>query len=105
MTEKHPNLNPPWKKGDPSPNPTGRPKGSGITDKLRKIIEDNEGKGAKAIADAIYAAALTGDPRIINIVLDRLEGKVTDKLDLNGEIKVIEQRFVVAEKPKPSDGS
>ena len=83
-------------------NPKGRPKGTGITDKLRKILDDNEGKGAQALADAIYAAALSGDPRIISIVLDRIEGKVTDRLEVDGKMEVV-QTYSIAKKAQNAD--
>lgn len=73
-----------WKKGQ-SGNPAGRPKDCGISFKLKNIIEAEDGKVADALAKAITRYALKGDPRFVNIILDRLEGKVADKVQLTGE--------------------
>jgi len=92
----------PFKPGQ-SGNPKGRPKGSGITDRLKKLLEKEDGKIADALAQSIISAALRGDYRFVKEILDRVEGKVTDKLDIDGEVRVIEQRFVVAKRPPEDD--
>ena len=103
MTKEHPNLRPPWKKGE-SGNPKGRPKGMNVTARLKRILDENEGQVSEALAKAIIKAALKGDHKFVTTILDRVEGKVTDKLELDGQMRVVEQRFVVAKKPEQDDG-
>lgn len=91
-----------FKKGQ-SANPAGRPKGSSVTDRIRKILDDNNGNAADALAKAIIKAALKGDFRFAKEILDRVEGKVTDKLELDGEVKVIKQVLTLAEPPEDWD--
>lgn len=72
------NLRPPWKPGE-SGNPKGRPKGRSITDRLRQIVEQDDGKVADALAKAATKAALKGDFRFWQEILNRLEGAVPVK--------------------------
>jgi hypothetical protein len=92
----------PFKPGQ-SGNPRGRPKGSGVTDRLKRILAEDDGKVSEALAKSMLQAALRGDHRFVKEILDRVEGKVTDKLDIDGDIRVIEQRFVVAKRPPEDD--
>ena len=101
------NLQKPWKKGECG-NPKGRPKGSGITDKLKKILDEPAKEGsdmttAEVLARAAIKAAAKGDHRFFKEILDRVEGKVKDKVEVDGDIRVIEQRFVVAKPPEGGD--
>jgi hypothetical protein len=68
-------------------NPNGRPKGRSITDRLRAAIERQEhgGKaleGGRDVADllvqVIIEGALGGDVRLIQLIVDRVDGKVPD---------------------------
>jgi hypothetical protein len=102
MKNKNDNLRPPWEKGQ-SGNPKGRPKGRGVTDRLKELLNEDDGKISDALAKSIIKAALKGDYRFVREILDRVEGKVTDKLDIDGEVRVIEQRFVVAKRPPDDD--
>jgi len=43
--------------------------------------------------------ALKGDHKFVREILDRTEGKVTDNVKIDGEMKIIQQRFTRAEKP------
>jgi hypothetical protein len=56
------NLKPQWKKGDPSPNPTGRPKliGEAYKEWLATVRKDGK-TNAQAVANAIGNAALEGE--------------------------------------------
>lgn len=87
------NLAPQWRPGQ-SGNPKGRPKGIvSITDTLRKVIEKkmetidpvtknkDRKKIKEIIALALVGKALKGDVRAIQEMLDRLEGKVTQKVE------------------------
>jgi len=94
----------PFKPGQ-SGNPKGRPKGSGITDKLKALLDSEVIlKGEKltmadAIAQVIINKALKADHKFVREILDRTEGKVTDNVKIDGEMKIIQQRFTRAEKP------
>ena len=59
-----------------SGNPAGRPKGSGVTDRLRRILEEDDGAVAEILAQEIVRAARRGDHRFMKLILDRVEGPV-----------------------------
>ena len=73
-----------WKPGQ-SGNPGGRPKGESLTAGLRRRLEaEHRGRTlAEAVIEALVRGAVQGKPQHIKEVLDRVEGKVTDKLDVN----------------------
>ena len=89
----------PWKKGQ-SGNPRGRPKGRSITDALRKLLD--EGIDGKDLVDALakkaYAQAMKGDFRFFNMIIERLDGKVTDQVQAD-QHHTITLRHVKAELP------
>ena len=72
----------PWKPGE-SGNPGGRPKGTSITARLRKLVEKNEGEVADALCKAIVKAGLKGDYRFVKEILDRLDGPVKQQIEGN----------------------
>jgi thioredoxin-like negative regulator of GroEL len=57
-----------FKKGQPSPNPQGRPKGSGLSGKIRKAIESEQ----QEILQAVIDKAKSGDISAAKILLDRV---------------------------------
>ena len=61
--------NPDWKRGGPSPNKAGRPKG--IVDKRMKVTKALE-DDAPAIARVVIDAALEGDLQACSLVLARV---------------------------------
>lgn len=61
--------NPAWKKGGPSPNPKGRPRG--IVDKRTKVTQALA-DDAPAIARVVIDAALEGDMQAASLVLSRV---------------------------------
>ena len=88
------NLTHPKRQPGQSGNPKGRPKGIvSITDTLRKVIEKkmetidpvtknkDRKKIKEIIALALVGKALKGDVRAIQEMRDRLEGKVTQKVE------------------------
>jgi hypothetical protein len=96
------NLKPAWKEGDPSPNPSGRPKGSrNLSTILREMLEeeiDVNIDGVKlrkqfqeVIIRKLLKKANEGDIRAITEVFDRTEGKATQVIETpqNITIKVI----------------
>ncbi len=86
-------THPKWQPGQTG-NPKGRPKGAqSITTVLKKIIEKkmdtidpvtknkDRKKIKEIIALALVGKALKGDVKAIEEILDRLEGKVTQKVE------------------------
>lgn len=69
-----------WKKGQ-SGNPGGRPKGLGITAALRELAATEHGGKpiAALIAERMVKEALSGKFNFAKEVIDRLDGKVPDK--------------------------
>ena len=74
-----------------SGNPSGRPKGTSLTARLRKILDEVEdGKTvAQRLMEAGVEAAKKGDFRFWNAIFERMEGKVPDHLATQGEVEVI----------------
>jgi len=64
---EYPNLTPKWLPGQ-SGNPAGRPK-LPITTLLKE-------KDPRPLADKLYQMACKGDIKAIDVILDRIEGKV-----------------------------
>ena len=95
------NLKEPWKEGDPSPNPSGRPKGSrNLSTILREmlneqieVVEDGHKKKV-TLADALVRKLITnglkgsgtGSARSITEIFDRVEGKAKQTVDLNARV-------------------
>jgi hypothetical protein len=73
-----------WKPGQ-SGNPGGRPKGQSITASLRALLEkEHNGKRiVELLAERIMKEALAGKFPFAKEVLDRADGKVTDKLEVD----------------------
>jgi hypothetical protein len=70
-----------FKKGQ-SGNPGGRPKGTSIEGQLRKRLSEGEA-GDKIVESLITVAlrqALNGDFRFWNSIIERVDGKVADRL-------------------------
>lgn len=72
-----------------SGNPTGRPKGSkSIIKALRDALNDGEG-GEQIINALVYQAlkqAISGDFKFWNAIIERIDGKVADKVIATTEI-------------------
>ena len=89
----------PFKPGE-SGNPAGRAKGTSLSDKLRDIIEKNEGEVADALVRAAVKAALKGDFRFWQEIINRVEGKVADRVaGPDGNDLTITQRIILDEPP------
>jgi Family of unknown function (DUF5681) len=74
-----------------SANPGGRPKGRSITARLRDLLEKGEINGkpvrngehlADLVAEVIVTKALKGDHRFMQMLIDRVDGKLTQKIEL-----------------------
>jgi len=63
-----------------SGNPNGRPKGTGLTGRIRAALDKEEGKVADALVKAAIEAALNGDFRFWQEIINRVDGKVADKV-------------------------
>lgn len=91
------NLREPWKEGDPSPNPNGRPKGSrNLSTILREMLEEEievtvDGKKERkqfqeVIIRKLLKKANDGEIRAITEIFDRVEGKAKQSIEV-GNIK------------------
>ncbi|MCH8270225.1 MAG: hypothetical protein IH985_03330 [Planctomycetes bacterium] len=69
-----------WKPGQ-SGNPKGRPKGTGLTDRLRKILERDDGRAAQALVEVAVREALKGDFRFWDRIYDRMDGPVKQQIE------------------------
>lgn len=80
-----------WKKGQ-SGNPAGRPKGSGVRDRLKRLVtEEDGGRIADALCDAATEAALKGDFRFWKEIVDSVDGPIAQKIqaEVGSTVKII----------------
>lgn len=78
-----------FKKGQ-SGNPRGRPKGSmTLTGFLRKALWEGDAERAKRIIDAMITKAEEGDISHIREILNRIDGKVLEKTETDGTVRVV----------------
>jgi hypothetical protein len=81
---------------DPSPdtrfrpgrsgNPSGRPRSRPLTDRLREILDDPA--EVDKVVRAWLDAAGTGDSGAVRTLLERLEGKLSDRVEHEGEVTI-----------------
>jgi hypothetical protein len=77
-----------WQKGQPSPNPAGRPKKTMLTDALREVLaepfpRDKRGRCyAEVIAWRLATEAAKGNLRAASEIADRTEGRVGTQNEL-----------------------
>jgi hypothetical protein len=80
-----------WKKGQPSPNPGGRPKSRLLSEALRYRLaevkpDDPAGRTyAEAIADNLVRIACSGGPSAVhaaNEIADRIEGRSRQSIEV-----------------------
>ena len=88
------NLKEPWKAGDPSPNPSGRPLGQRnyatiYKEALIKLGKLNN-KTPEELEDEIHSAGILnarkGNYQFYKDVLDRLHGTAQNNMNLTGEV-------------------
>jgi len=92
------NLRPPWKKGDPSPNPKGYTPGKLHYATLRKLAVLKLAKKMKLKPNEVdvlliingLSAALKGDYRYYKDDLDRVHGRAQAKVEHSGTIDLTE---------------
>ena len=82
---------PKWKKGDPSPNPAGRPVGAkSFTTKVRtaleKIADGKDYTYEEAFIKSILKKAIVDqDPTMMKLIWNYLDGKPHQSLDLGND--------------------
>jgi hypothetical protein len=83
-----------WKKGQ-SGNPKGRPKGTGLTDSLKRLArgQHNGRPIADLLAESMLKHALSGKYQHAKEIWDRLEGRPAD--NLNAKVAVTKAVFHV----------
>ena len=76
-------------------NPNGRPKSRPIAAAIRELIEKDDARQLRAIAKTAADAAEDGDFRFAKEIMERIDGKVADKVEHSGRIDsaITEGRF------------
>ena len=79
-----------WEKGK-SGNLKGRPKGTSLTGRLKKILDEEvDGKTvAEKLVQAGVDAAIDGDFRFWSFIIERLEGKAVEKIETDNTNRII----------------
>ena len=87
----------PWKPGQ-SGNPRGRPKERPIAAELKKLAaeqikvsaggKDIEGSRLELLARVAWGKAMKGDFRFVKELLERIDGKVIEQIDLTADVNV-----------------
>ncbi len=85
-----------------SGNPAGKPKGARhfstlIREAITRVAEDTGTSDDKEIVKALVEKAKKGDLKAIDTVLDRVDGKAEQTINLEGELRT-EESFTPAEK-------
>jgi len=86
----------PWKEGDPSPNPDGRPLGQRnyatiYREALQILADKNATTPEKLEAEMIANAAMLarkGDYRFYKDILDRIHGTAVQKAEVISNVKI-----------------
>ncbi len=84
-----------WKPGE-SGNPKGRPRTKPLTDMLKKLLDKDDGAAMAKIIKTAIEAAQSGDVRYFKEIMDRVEGKVIEPIDLNANMNVQEMKGATA---------
>lgn len=100
------NIKPYQFKPGQSGNPKGRPKGTGLTDRLRSLLDADNGKRANDFVKRAYEMAVEeGDFRFWNAIMERLEGKVADRVQHSGDGGgPVQVNFIRATDPRKKKG-
>ena len=74
------------------PGQSGNPKGptsmKQFTAKLRDVLEKNDGEMVQALVNVACQRALRGDFRYFKEIVERIEGKVADRLAVNADREI-----------------
>ena len=84
----------PFKPGN-NMNPNGRPKSRPIAAAIRELLDADEGSKLKKIARVAVDNASDGDFRFAKEIMERIDGKVADKIEHSGRIDstISEEKF------------
>ena len=97
------NPNNQWQKGQPSPNPNGRPKKEfSITNTIKEYLDETaeirKGRGKAAqteqkkradiLVETLFKMAAKGDINALKYLIDRVEGKPLQAVEQSGELGV-----------------
>jgi hypothetical protein len=97
-----------WKKGQ-SGNPGGRGSRRLVTDslvrELSQAAEDGDGNKARSLAKALVKRAIEGDTRAADIVLERVEGKAEQVINVRRTIRDFTDDELLAIASGSGDGS
>ena len=74
-----------------SGNPTGRPTERPLTVALRDALDANDGELVETLAQVAIDKAKGGDFRYFKEIMDRVDGKVTDKVQHDGQLGIFSQ--------------
>lgn len=91
-----------WTKGQPSPNPGGRPRTTPLSDAYRRLLEtpypgDERGRTyLERIAEVVCYQAGSGDLAAIREIADRTEGRPRQNVDFDLFRLTPEQRLELA---------
>jgi hypothetical protein len=84
-----------------SGNPKGRPRGSGITDRLRELLQADDGRLQEILLKSGVKAAAEGDFRFWKEIYDRMDGTVEESLILRqAAAPTLVMAFSTAEPPE-----
>lgn len=96
------NLKEPWKEGDPSPNPAGRPKGSRnrstIVREILELMEDTKNPITNAYEKltqeqimtlAVLSKARKGDVRAYQALMDSAFGAPKHQVEYSGQTETV----------------
>jgi hypothetical protein len=83
-----------WKKGQPSPNPKGRPKGFSIVAHLKEKLQEVPAGKKETYAELIVKkyfqkALIEGDTKMLRDIVDRVDGKAIQKMDIEGGLSFV----------------
>jgi len=85
-----------WKKGQ-SGNPGGRPKGSvNLTNRLRAALSRNDGQLADLVVKKLIHEAAKGKFNHLHEIFDRIDGKVTQRIEIEATIEETQRQFMAA---------
>ena len=81
-----------------SGNPGGRPKGQSITARLRRRLEEDDGRLAEAIVAVMIREAAKGKFHFTKEILDRIEGRSPGIVEISGAVEVKQPRELLLER-------
>ena len=74
-------------------NPNGRPSVRKLTAALVDKLEENDGEGYRTIMQKLYDLAKKGNLKAIQTVLERVDGKVTEVIDLTTKTFILKDEL------------